>query len=151
VRRPAPEKVDRELLTLRDNALALLRASRGSLIIGMLAYLILQGLLMWACLAVVGSDLGPAEVAAGYALGRMLTVVVLTPGGTGFAETGAAAVLIALGGDPAITLAGVLLFSFFTFVCEIPGGALAYLWHLGARGWRRAPTSGRTLSECAAG
>jgi uncharacterized membrane protein YbhN (UPF0104 family) len=103
----------------------------------MLAYLVLQGVLMWACLAVVGSDLGIAEVTAGYACGRMLTIVVLTPGGTGFAETGAAAVLIALGGDPAVTMAGVLLFSFFTYVCEIPGAALAYAWHQGARHWHR--------------
>jgi uncharacterized membrane protein YbhN (UPF0104 family) len=105
----------------------------------MLAYLVLQGVLMWACLAAVGSDLGWAEVTAGYVCGRMLTIVVLTPGGTGFVETGAAAVLIALGGDPAVTMAGVLLFSFFTYVCEIPGGALAYAWHQADRRWHRPP------------
>ncbi len=119
----------------------LLRAERLPLVGGMVAYLLLQGLLMWACLAAVGSHLGWAQIAAGYALGRMLTLVALTPGGTGFAETGAAAVLIALGGDPAVTLAGVLLFSFFTYVCEIPGGALAYGWHLLARKrWQVQPT-----------
>lgn len=91
----------------------------------MAAYLLLQGTLMWACLVAVGSHLGWAEVTAGCALGRTLTLVTLTPGGTGFAETGAAAVLIALGGEPVVILAVVLLFSFFTFVCEIPGGALA--------------------------
>jgi len=137
VRRPAPQGLEQELLDLRENARRLLRASRGGLVVGMTGYLILQGLLMWACLAAVGSDLGPAEVAAGYALGRMLTVVVLTPGGTGFAETGAAAVLVALGGDPVVTRAGVLLFSFFTYFCELPGAVLAYGWHLRARHWRR--------------
>ncbi|MDN5765098.1 MAG: lysylphosphatidylglycerol synthase domain-containing protein [Humibacillus sp.] len=127
-----PDVAD-DLTARRTEAVHLLRAERLPLVGGMLAYLLLQGVLMWACLAAVGSHLGWAEVAAGYALGRMLTLVALTPGGTGFAETGAAAVLIALGGDPAVTLAGVLLFSFFTFVCEIPGGALAYGWHLLAR------------------
>jgi uncharacterized membrane protein YbhN (UPF0104 family) len=133
VRRPAPQGLELELATQRENAVSLLRAHRGGLVLGMLAYLVLQGVLMWACLAVVGSDLGIAEVTAGYACGRMLTIVVLTPGGTGFAETGAAAVLIALGGDPAVTVAGVLLFSFFTYVCEIPGGAIAYAWHQAMR------------------
>lgn len=137
-RRPSPQDLGQELTTLRESARDLLRAKRGSLVLGMLAYVALQGVLMWACLAAVGSSLGPAEIAAGYACGRMLTVVVLTPGGTGFAETGAAAVLIALGGDPAVTMAGVLLFSFFTYVCEIPGAAIAYGWHLRARHWRVA-------------
>jgi putative heme transporter len=137
--RPAPQGLELELAAQRENAVSLLRANRGGLVLGMLAYLVLQGVLMWACLAAVGSDLGWAEVTAGYACGRMLTIVVLTPGGTGFAETGAAAVLIALGGDPAVTMAGVLLFSFFTYVCEIPGGALAYAWHQAARRWHRPP------------
>ena len=130
-----------DLSTRRAAAVHLLRAERLPLLGGMATYLLLQGVLMWACLAAVGSDLGWAEITAGYALGRMLTLVALTPGGTGFAETGAAAVLIALGGDPAVTLAGVLLFSFFTFVCEIPGGALAYCWHLLARNRWQAVSS----------
>ena len=106
---------------------------------------------MGACLAVVGSHLGWAEVTAGYATGRMLTTIVLTPGGTGFAETGAAAVLIALGGDPAITLAGVLLFSFFTYVCEIPGGGLSYLWHLRTMRRGSGARSARAASSASAG
>jgi uncharacterized membrane protein YbhN (UPF0104 family) len=139
VGRRAPEDLEVSLAAQRESAVELLKRGRGGLVLGMLAYLVLQGVLMWACLAVVGSDLGWAEVTAGYALGRMLTTVVLTPGGTGFAETGTAAALIALGGDPVVTVAGVLLFSFFTFVCEIPGGLFAYLWHLAARGWHRQP------------
>jgi uncharacterized membrane protein YbhN (UPF0104 family) len=139
VGRSAPEGLEAALAAQRESAVALLKRGRGGLVLGMLGYIVLQGVLMWACLAVVGSELGWAEVTAGYALGRMLTTVVLTPGGTGFAETGTAAALIALGGDPVTTVAGVLLFSFFTFVCEIPGGALAYVWHLAARGWHRQP------------
>lgn len=140
IRRPAPVGLHATLLSQRENAVGLLKARGAVLVIGMVAYLFLQGLLMWACLAAVGSDLGWAEVTAGYTCGRMLTTLVLTPGGTGFAETGTAAVLIALGGDPAVTLAGVLLFSFFTFACEIPGAAVAYAWHLRARRWRRPRT-----------
>jgi uncharacterized membrane protein YbhN (UPF0104 family) len=136
LRRPVTPDLGRHVLDLRDRAAELLRTRRAPLLLGMVSYLVLQGVLMWACLAVLGSDLGWAQVTAGYACGRMLTAVVLTPGGTGFAETGAAAVLVALGGDPALTVAGVLLFSVFTFVLEIPGGALAYVWHIGAGSWR---------------
>lgn len=141
------DRLEESLAGQRASAVELLRRGRGGLVVGMLAYLVLQGVLMWACLAAVGSELGWAEVTAAYACGRMLTTVVLTPGGTGFAETGTAAVLIALGGDPVGSVAGVLLFSFFTFVCEIPGGALAYLWHLRARGWRRGPQGTVSVSR----
>ena len=120
INRPEPEGLEKSLARQRISAVELLKRGRGGLVVGMLAYLVLQGVLMWACLAAVGSELGWAEVTAAYACGRMLTTVVLTPGGTGFAETGTAAVLIALGGDPVVSVAGVLLFSFFTFVCEIP-------------------------------
>lgn len=129
-RRPAPDDLAGRLTTLLSRARGLLRTGRVPIVLGMLAYVVLQGVLMAACLAVVGSDLGWAEVTAGYAVGRMLTTIILTPGGSGFTETGTAAVLVALGGDPAAMMAGVLLFSFFTFVCEIPGGALAYPWHV---------------------
>lgn len=145
IRRPAPVGLQVTLRSQRENAVGLLRARGAVLVIGMVAYLFLQGLLMWACLAAVGSDLGWAEVTAGYTCGRLLTMLVLTPGGTGFAETGTAAVLVALGGDPAVTLAGVLLFSFFTFACEIPGAAVAYAWHLRARRWRRPRTPSPTV------
>lgn len=129
-RRPAPQDLPGLLSDLRTSARDLLRRGRVPLIGGMFAYLVLQGVLFWGCLAAVGNDLGWAQVTAAYATGRMLTLVILTPGGAGFAETGTAAVLVALGGDPTATMAGVLLFSFFTFALEIPGGALAYLWHL---------------------
>lgn len=130
VRRPVPKDLGERLAALLATARDLLRTGRVPITVGMLAYLVLQGVLMAACFAVVGSDLGWAEVTAGYAIGRMLTTIILTPGGTGFTETGTAAVLVALGGDPTTTMAGVLLFSFFTFFCEIPGGAIAYPWHV---------------------
>lgn len=143
--RPAAPEFAEDLTTRRSEALQLLRAERLALVAGMVLYVLLQGVLMWACLVAVGSQLGWGQIAAGYALGRMLTLVALTPGGTGFAETGAAAVLIALGGDPAVTLAGVLLFSVFTYVAEIPGGVLAYGWHLLARKrWQVDPSGDLT-------
>jgi uncharacterized membrane protein YbhN (UPF0104 family) len=55
---------------------------------------------------------------------RILTLIVLTPGGSGFTEAGTAAALVALGGSPAAVAAGVLLYRGFTFALEIPVGGL---------------------------
>ncbi len=96
---------------------------------GTLGYGLLQALLLWACLDAVGAALAPAVVLAGYAVDRVVSMITITPGGTGFAEAGTAAVLIALGGDPAQVAAGVLLYRGFTFALEIPvGGAWLLGW-----------------------
>jgi uncharacterized membrane protein YbhN (UPF0104 family) len=68
-------------------------------------------------------------VLAGYAVDRVLTLAVLTPGGAGVAETGIAATLVTLGGAPAVMAAAVLLYRGFTFALEIPvGGAWLAGW-----------------------
>jgi uncharacterized membrane protein YbhN (UPF0104 family) len=68
---------------------------------------------------------------AAYAIGRLLTAVGITPGGVGITETATAAVLVGWGADPAGATAGIVLFSLFTHVMEIPLGALGWLlWSL---------------------
>jgi uncharacterized membrane protein YbhN (UPF0104 family) len=68
-------------------------------------------------------------VLAAFAVDRIMSMVVLTPGGTGFAEAGTAAALVALGGAPAAMAAGVLLYRGFIFALEIPvGGAWLFGW-----------------------
>jgi uncharacterized membrane protein YbhN (UPF0104 family) len=92
-------------------------------------YVALQGLLLWLILRMLHAGLGPEEVFAGFALERFLSLALVTPGGVGIAQTGTAALLVALGGSPAETAAGVLLFSVFTFLIEIPlGSAAGLLW-----------------------
>ena len=61
---------------------------------------------------------------AAFAIGRLLTAVGITPGGVGVTETATAAVLVAWGADPAGATAGVVLFSIFTHLMEVPLGAL---------------------------
>ncbi len=103
------------------------------MLLGALAYAALQAALLWVVLSMLGSHLGPIAVFAGFAVGRLLTLLVVTPGGVGSSEAGSAAVLIALGGEPVIVASGVVLFSALTFALEIPvGGVTALLW------WRRA-------------
>jgi uncharacterized membrane protein YbhN (UPF0104 family) len=95
-------------------------------------YVALQGLLLWMILDMLGAGLTPEAVFAGFALERFLSLAVVTPGGIGISQTGTAALLVALGGNPAQTAAGILLYSVFTFLVEIPiGSAAGLLW------WRR--------------
>jgi uncharacterized membrane protein YbhN (UPF0104 family) len=66
---------------------------------------------------------------AAFAIGRLLTAVGVTPGGLGVTETAAAATLVAWGAPPAAATAGVVLFSVFTHLMEVPLGALGWvLW-----------------------
>jgi uncharacterized membrane protein YbhN (UPF0104 family) len=125
VRRPVTrEAVISELLSFRDRVAGLVGARWPQLSIGMVGYGVLQALLLWACLHAVGGHLSPTVVLAGFAVDRVMSMVFLTPGGTGFAEAGTAAALVALGGDPTVMTAGVLLYRGFTYALEIPVGGI---------------------------
>jgi uncharacterized membrane protein YbhN (UPF0104 family) len=119
------------LLDFRDEVVGVIGRRWAQLTIGTLGYAVLQAVLLWACLHAVGAPLGVTVVLAAFTVDRIMSMVVLTPGGAGFAEAGAAAALVALGGAPAAMAAGVLLYRGFTFALEIPvgGGWLAgWLW-----------------------
>jgi uncharacterized membrane protein YbhN (UPF0104 family) len=95
-------------------------------------------ILLWGCLALTGAGLSPAAVLVGLAVERLLTLAVLTPGGTGVVEVGLTGSLLLLGGAPAGVVAGVLLYRALTFGLEIPVGGLTLLgW-----GWSRRRTAG---------
>lgn len=127
-------KVDlgRSVVELRRGSVGLLRTGWMQLSLGMLAYSALQALLLWACLHMLGTTLTAPEIFAGYALERVLTLVMITPAGTGFVEAGMTGLLVvAFGGDPITTVAGVLIYRAFTFGLEIPVGAAnlaVWLW-----------------------
>jgi putative heme transporter len=129
---------DRAVMDLRHSTIGLMRTGALTMSLGMVAYALLQATLAWLCLRAVGSDLSVAEVFAGYAFGRLLTSVVATPSGVGIAETGSAALLVAFGGDPVTSTAGVLLFSVFTYLIEIPVGGIGWLTWALYTPWRRS-------------
>jgi uncharacterized membrane protein YbhN (UPF0104 family) len=64
------------------------------------------------------------------------------------------AVLVGLGGDPVVTVAGVLVYRAFVFGLEIPAGAVALAWWLWSR-LRLGPPShgvaGRPVVRVSAG
>jgi uncharacterized membrane protein YbhN (UPF0104 family) len=78
------------------------------------------------------------------AIERLGTLIPLTPGGTGIAEVGTIAWLVAMGVDPVGAVAGVLLYRIFLIVMEIPVGGVL----LGGWAWRRRRAS--VLMELAA-
>jgi uncharacterized protein (TIRG00374 family) len=133
VRRPTtPAAVVEALLDFRDRVASVIGHRWLQLSVGSVGYGVLQALLLWACLRSVGAELSPVVVLAAYAVDRIMSMVVLTPGGTGFAEAGAAATLVALGGAPAVMTAGVLLYRGFIFALEIPVGGVwlaGWLFH----------------------
>jgi uncharacterized membrane protein YbhN (UPF0104 family) len=140
VTRPAPDggSLQAEVLNLRHRTVGLVRGRWHHLTFGMVTFLGAQAVLQWLCLRMLGSGLSPVQVFAGFAFGRLLTSVVVTPGGVGFSETGAATLLVtAFDGDPAVTASGVLLFSGYAYFLEIWAGGAGYAMWVLRRSWRR--------------
>jgi uncharacterized protein (TIRG00374 family) len=126
--RPRPGRIAEGLVRVRRSTIDLVRRRWLRLTLGVIAYMALQAILLGACLAAVGVNVGPVLTVAAFALSRVLTTIVITPGGFGISETGTAAMLVALGVDPAAAAAGILLFGLFTFVLEIPLGGLTWAY-----------------------
>ncbi|QQQ75933.1 flippase-like domain-containing protein [Saccharothrix sp. 6-C] len=120
-------RATRFLLRLRRQTGEVVRAGWRRMTGGMLAYLLLQAVLLWWCLAAAGVQLGPGPTVAAFAVSRLLTLAVVTPGGVGITENGTIALLVGLGTPAAPAVAGVLLFAFFTYLAEIPLGGVAWL------------------------
>ncbi len=133
----------RQLVELVETTASLLRSTWLPLAVGKVGFALLQALLLLLSLRAVGADLTPVVVFAGFAMERVLTLAVLTPGATGFVEVGMAALLVALGAEPAHAVAGVLLYRFYTFVLEIPVGGLGLLVWLRSSRDRSRPAGAR--------
>jgi uncharacterized membrane protein YbhN (UPF0104 family) len=112
-----------------------LRRGWRGIAVGGLGYPALQVLLMWSCLVALQVHITLGPVLAAYAVERLLTLVPITPGGVGVVETAATTVLVGFGADPVGALAGVILFRVFSFLIEIPLGAVvAAAWFARSRG-----------------
>ncbi len=99
----------------------------------------LQFALQLLCLRLLGEhSLSTIQVFAAFAFGRLLSTVPITPSGVGFADATVIGALVAFGGDPAVCTAGVLLFTGFTYLLEIPVGGLSWIVWSRVKGWRRA-------------
>ena len=127
-RRP---RVGTALVRVREECRILVRRGWPRLTSGVVVYTCSLAVLLWGCLHVTGAGVVPVLVFAGFALERVLTLTGITPGGAGVVEVGLTGLLIAAGGDPVGTVAGVLLYRVFTYGLEIPVGGVglaAWLW-----------------------
>jgi uncharacterized membrane protein YbhN (UPF0104 family) len=115
----------------------LLRLRWTSLLPGSVGYIAAQVALLFFSLRTVGLDPTVAVVVMAAAIERLGTLVPITPGGTGVAEIGTIAWLVASGLDPVDAVAGVLLYRFFLIALEVPVGVVL----LGGWAWahRRTP------------
>jgi uncharacterized membrane protein YbhN (UPF0104 family) len=129
------------LLKIRADTLEVLQTGWAVLTLGMLGYFALQGMLLADCLVAAGATLPLAELIAVFSINRVLTSVVVTPGGSGITETGTAAAMIHFGVDAGPAATTVVLYSFFTHLIEIPLGGLVWT------GWLLRRPSAQPLPE----
>ncbi|GAB3692179.1 lysylphosphatidylglycerol synthase domain-containing protein [Actinocorallia lasiicapitis] len=126
-------KAGSSLLKVRAETLGVLSSGWRTLTLGMAGYMFLQGVLLYGCLWAAGDTLRVAETLAVFALNRVLTSAVVTPGGSGITETGTAALLVHFGVDGSVAATAVVLYSFFTHIIEIPLGGVVWACWLGRR------------------
>ena len=108
---------------------AVLTGGWSRLLPGSVCYVAAQVLLLTLCLRAVGLDPSVGVVLMAAAVERIGSLVPVTPAGTGVAEIGAVAWLVAAGLNPAAVVAGVLLYRIFLVLAEIPvGGVLIGAW-----------------------
>ena len=112
---------------LRSRLNNVVRTGWPSMTFGVFGFLGVYYGLFWLCLDAVGLQMTFAHMFAAYAVGRILSTVGITPGGVGITETGTVAVLIAFGANPAAATAGVVLFSIYIHLLEIPLGAIGWV------------------------
>jgi uncharacterized membrane protein YbhN (UPF0104 family) len=111
---------------------------------GSVGYIAAQVALLLVSLRSVGLHVPVSVVLMAAAVERLGTLVPLTPGGTGVAELGTIAWLVATGLDPVQAVAGVLLYRVFLVVMEIPvGGVLLAGWAWLQRTSRPPAAAGR--------
>ncbi|WP_313716467.1 lysylphosphatidylglycerol synthase domain-containing protein [Arsenicicoccus bolidensis] len=98
---------------------------------GLVGFFGFQYLLFIMCLRATGVELSLAHFFAAFAVGRLLTAVGVTPGGVGVTEAGTAIALVGFGAAHAPAAAGIVLFTIYTHLLELPLGALgALIWWL---------------------
>lgn len=119
-----------ETVRTRDMVAGVVRVQWFRLSMFMTAYGVAQAALLYACIQAVGDHVLPAAVLAAYAVERFLSIVPITPAGLGFTEAGATGILVAMGGDPTLSAAGVILYRAFVAALEVPvGGAWLGIWY----------------------
>ncbi|WP_068402407.1 lysylphosphatidylglycerol synthase transmembrane domain-containing protein, partial [Kribbia dieselivorans] len=131
IRRGARTSVAQGLADLRTQISGVVRTGWLKMTFGMAGFFAVYFLLFYLILAQTHALLPLPQLFAAYAIGRLLTSIGITPGGAGVTETGTVAALVAWGADPAGATAGVVIFAIFTYLLEVPLGAIGWtVWAL---------------------
>lgn len=145
LRRGHTDRVEVGLTGMRERIAETVRIGWLPMTLGMVGFFGLYYVLFLLCMSTTGIELPFGQLFAAYAIGRLLTAVGVTPGGLGVTETGTAAALVAWGADPAASMAGVVIFSIFTHLLEVPLGAIGWV------AWILMPKAGaKELAEAEA-
>ncbi len=126
-RRERRTSVDALVTDLRARILEVVRTGWLPMTLGLVGYFGFYYLCFLLVMRTTGVEIHQGQLFAAFAIGRLLTAIGITPGGVGVTESGAAAALVAFGAAPAEATAGVVLFSIFTHLLEVPLGALGWL------------------------
>lgn len=132
-----PEHLAREILTQRDTLVQMLRRRALQLVAPTIAARVLQWIALLAAIEAVGASVPLALTVAIFALGRVLSLVPLTPGGAGVSEAVGAAALVALGVGAAESAAAMLLLLVTMLLVPLLCGALAAVASLSLAPQRR--------------
>jgi len=131
-------------LELRNRTAELVRNGWRRMVFGLVVYSALQFLLFDMSLQMIGCSAPLSVLFAAFAIERLFTLVPITPGGVGVAETMSTLTLVALHVDPVAGAAGVVLYRAFAFFFEMPAGFLALVgW------WARRRRRGGVPAESA--
>ncbi len=141
VRRPPREGLTAKTLEFRGRTIGLVRRRWRPITIWMVLYKVSQALLQLMCARAVGIEIGWLEIFAVYTFGELLSTIPITPSGVGFVEVGATGLLVSFGASTDAALAAVLLYRAFTYLFEIPLGAVGWLTWATKHSWRRPPNS----------
>jgi uncharacterized protein (TIRG00374 family) len=123
-------------VAVRADTIAVLRDHGSALLACIIGGYAINGVLLVLCIWACGVSWEQMPLTLGillYTIGRIFTVVSITPGGVGVVEIAYSAVYIAALGDSAhdAVVAGVLLYRALTYLLPIVTGAAAYLaWRL---------------------
>ncbi|WP_198684103.1 lysylphosphatidylglycerol synthase domain-containing protein [Brachybacterium sp. YJGR34] len=118
-----PEHVARAILVQRDALVRMLRSRHFALVLPTLVARVLQWLALVLAVHAVGAEIPLLLSIAIFALGRVLSLVPLTPGGAGITETVGAAALVALGVGAPEAAAAMLLLLVTMLVVPLLAGA----------------------------
>jgi len=143
-RRTEPPDARAGAVELRHRTAELVRDGWGRMAFGLTSYSAMQFLLFALSLHMVGCDAPVLVLFAAFAVERAFTLVPITPGGVGVAETMSTLMLVALAVDPVTGAAGVVVYRAFTFFFELPAGFVALVGWWAHRRHRRRTASAAT-------